>query len=118
MTDLVAGPAVDDPGLDDIAALLVATRLRNVFRVNALVSGSTGLACALAAPAIADVLEVERAPVALIGVGLVGFAVALGVLGAATTRRDAPGTRRARCGRTVAGSPWPSTPATTPTPSP
>ena len=83
MTDLVTRPAVDDPGLDDIAALLVATRLRNVFRVNAVVSGSTGLACALAAPGIADVLEVERAPVGLTGLGLVGFAIALGLLSGA-----------------------------------
>lgn len=65
---------------------LLAGSLRNTFRLNAALSGSTGLIAVVAGPWLATILGTGRADVVrLVGAGLVIFAGALAVSAASRT---------------------------------
>ena len=87
MTEIDVPPAVLDPGLEQLGGMITATGLRDVLRVNAGVSGLTGSAAAVAAGPIADLLGVASAPVRVIGIGLVLFAVGVGWVAGIRHRR-------------------------------
>lgn len=57
----------------------MTTPLRKVLRINAVVSGSSGAVCAALGTQLARVLDVPSLAVRLTGVGLIGFAVFVGV---------------------------------------
>jgi Polyketide cyclase / dehydrase and lipid transport len=87
MAELTGQPTISDPGLEQVQPLLIATRLRNVLRVNAVVSGLSGLATALASGWVAEVMGVSMIAVRVVGVGLVLFAVGVGLAGGWRQRR-------------------------------
>jgi hypothetical protein len=89
MVDLTAQPMVSDPGLEQVRPLLVATRLRTVLRVNAVVSGLSGLAAAVASGRIAEVMDVSTMAVGIVGVGLVLFATGVGLASGSRGWKDA-----------------------------
>jgi hypothetical protein len=93
MVDLTVQPMVSDPGLEQVQPLLVATRLRNVLRVNTVVSGLSGLAAAVASGWIAEVMGVSTMAVGVVGVGLVLFATGVG-LASGSRQRRLPGLAR------------------------
>jgi hypothetical protein len=92
MADLATQP-ISDPGLEHVEPLLQATRLRNVLRINAVVSGLCGLATALASGWLAEVAGVSTIAVRVVGVGLVVFAVGVG-LASSSRHRHLPGLAR------------------------
>lgn len=87
MTDVVALTEVSDPGLVRVEALLRATRLRNVLRVNAADSGVSGLVAAGAAGSLGDLVGVPSTAARVVGVGLVVFAIGVAAASGARHRR-------------------------------
>jgi len=92
MADL-ATPPISDPGLEQVEPLIQATRLRNVLRIDAVVSCLCGLAAALASGWLAEVVGVSTIAVRVVGVGLVGFAVGVG-FASGSRHRHLPGLAR------------------------
>jgi hypothetical protein len=87
MSDVSARHVVSDPGLEQVGPLLRSSRLRNVLRVNAVVSGLTGLTVAVGAGWIGDVVGVSTIAARVVGIGLVLFAVGVGGVSGARHRR-------------------------------
>lgn len=87
MVDPAVHRPVSDAGLEHVQPLLVATRLRNVLRANAVVSGLCGLAAVAAAGWIGDLRGASTIAVRVVGIGLVLFAIGVGRASGARHRR-------------------------------